>query len=165
MQTRKNLPEQFSRAELTNLFEQTGKNFICYRAEDENGKLVALRGCLIVGERAIDYLAATTLSGRDLRASFPVFWKLLQDCRERGVRFYDLSGIDPHKNPGVYTFKKETGARPVESLGEWDWATSDWLRWFGNWAIRRKSGQPQKSKKARTDEKSEPKPVLASQSF
>lgn len=165
MQTRKNLPEQFSRDELKNLFEQAGKNFVCYCAEDENGKLVALRGCLIVGERAIDHLAATTLRGRELRASFPVFWKLLQASRERGVRFYDLSGIDPHKNPGVYTFKKETGARPVESLGEWDWATSDWLRWFGNWAIRRKSGQPQKLKKVRTNEKSESKPALASQSL
>ncbi len=163
MQTRKNLPEQFSRAELKNLFERTGNNFICYRAEDATGKLVALRGCLIVGERAIDHLAATTLRGRDLRASFPVFWRLLQECRARGVRFYDLSGIDPHQNPGVYNFKKETGARPVESLGEWDWATSDSLRWFGNWAIRRKSRQPRKLKKARTEEKSNP--VLADQTL
>lgn len=135
LQARKNLPEQFSRKELTNLFECAASNFVCYRALDETGEPVALRGCLIIGDRAIDYLAATTEQGRNLRASYTVFWRLLQDCRERGVKFYDLSGIDPYENPGVYNFKRETGARHVESLGEWDWATSGWLRWFGNWTI------------------------------
>jgi lipid II:glycine glycyltransferase (peptidoglycan interpeptide bridge formation enzyme) len=135
MQERKNLPEQFSRKELETLFERTGANFICYRADDENGNLIALRGCLIIGERALDHLAVTTERGRDLRASYLLLWRLFQDCRERGVKFYDLSGIEPHGNPGVFKFKRETGARPVEQLGEWDWASSNWLRWFGNWAI------------------------------
>lgn len=138
MQTRKDLPEQFSRDQLKNLFERVGSNFICFRAVDESGELVAFRGSLIIGDRAVDHLAATTKRGRDLRASYAVLWRLLQECRARNVKFYDLSGIDPHQNPGVYSFKKETGARAVESLGEWDWASSGWLRWFGNWAMWQK---------------------------
>ena len=135
MQARKNLPQLISRQQLEALFERVGSNFICYRADDEDGKVVALRGCLIAGGRALDYLAASTERGRDLRASYVVFWKLLQECSRRGAQFYDLSGIDPHENPGVYSFKKETGARHVELLGEWDWASSNWLRCLGNWAI------------------------------
>lgn len=135
MQARKNLPRLVSRRQLEALFERAGSNLICFRAEDREGKLVALRGCLIAGNRALDYLAASTERGRELRASYGVFWRLLEECRGRGARFYDLSGIDPHRNPGVYAFKKETGARPVELLGEWDWASSGWMRWLGNWAI------------------------------
>ncbi|MGI8495675.1 MAG: lipid II:glycine glycyltransferase FemX [Pyrinomonadaceae bacterium] len=135
METRKNLPEQFSREELQTLFERAGANLVCYRADDENGKLLALRACLVIGNQALDHLAVTTARGRELFASYIVFQKLLQDCRERGIKSYDLSGIDPHNNPGVFTFKRETGARPVEQLGEWDWASSGWLRWLGNFAI------------------------------
>ena len=54
------------------------------------------------------------------------------------MRYYDLGGIDLWQNPGVYTFKKETGARQIEYLGEWDWASQPWLRLFGNWAIWQK---------------------------
>jgi len=71
------------------------------------------------------------------------------------VEHYDLGGIDPHENPGVYKFKRQTGARPIEFLGEWDWATSSWLRWLGNWAIwrrdsvKRRAIDPEKSLSAR----------------
>lgn len=139
MQRLKNLPELFSLDELENLFRNAKENIICFRSEDENGKLIAVRLCLKVGERACDYLAATTEKGRKLRASYLTFWNLLQECRKQEIKFYDLGGIDPFDNPGVYTFKKQTGAKPLEALGEWDRATSEWLRWFGNWAIWRKN--------------------------
>ena len=61
-------------------------------------------------------------------ASYFVFWEVLEHCRKLGVTTYDLGGIDPFANRGVYTFKKETGAKEVELLGEWDWASSFWLR-------------------------------------
>lgn len=138
MQKLKNLPELFSREEFENLFKTVGENLICIRGEDENGELISVRLCLIVGERANDYLAATTEKGRNLRASYLALWNLLQECRKRDIKLYDLGGIDPFENPGVYTFKKQTGAKPLEALGEWDRATSTWMRWFGNWAIWRK---------------------------
>ena len=135
MESRKNLPEQFSREELETLFEQAGANLVCYRADDENGNLIALRACLVIGNRALDHLAVTTTRGRELFASYILLQTILKDCRERGIKHYDLSGIDPHRNPGVFKFKREIGARPVEQLGEWDWASSGWLRWLGNFAI------------------------------
>jgi hypothetical protein len=138
MEARKNLPQLFSPEKLENLFKQAGSNLIFYRCEDEDGNLICFRGCLTIGNRACDYLAATTKKGRKLRASYALLWQLLRHCRERGIEFYDLGGIDPWKNPGVHVFKRETGAREVEFLGEWDWATSPWLRLLGNWAIGRR---------------------------
>jgi lipid II:glycine glycyltransferase (peptidoglycan interpeptide bridge formation enzyme) len=141
MEMRKNLPQQFSSEKLKNLFTRAGSNLVFYRCEDESGNLISFRGCLTSGNRACDYLAATTEKGRGLRASYAVLWQLLRHCREQGIEIYDMGGIDPWGNPGVYTFKKETGAREVEFLGEWDWATSSSLRLLGNWAIGRRQNR------------------------
>jgi hypothetical protein len=138
MEQRKNLPPQFSFEKLEKLFSSSKPNLIFYRCEDAEGNLVSFRGCLITGNRACDYLAATTERGRELRASYAVFWKLLEHCQKQGLHSYDLGGIDFWQNPGVYKFKKDTGAREIEYLGEWDWASQPWLRLFGNWAIWQK---------------------------
>lgn len=138
MEARKNLPPQFSYEKLEKLFGSAESNLVFYRCEDAEGNLLSFRGCLLAGNRACDYLAVTTGQGRELRASYAVLWALLMHCQRQGVRSYDLGGIDLWNNPGVYKFKKETGARQIEYLGEWDWASQPWLRLFGNWAIWQK---------------------------
>ena len=149
METNKNLPQLFSPEKLENLFKHVKENLIFYRCEDGEGKLLCFRACLIIGNRACDYLAAATEQGRKLRASYATLWELILQCKKQGVVHYDLGGIDPWANPGVYTFKKETGAQEVEFLGEWDWATSDWLRLLGNWAIQRRQSAKQVNGKRR----------------
>lgn len=138
MEIRKNLPQQFTEEKLANLFNHLGSNLIVYRCEDIDGNLLCFRGCLKIGSRAGDYLAATTEKGLIARASYLTLWKLLQKAQEQGVKYYDLGGIDPWENAGVYKFKKETGAREIEYLGEWDWASNTSLRLLGNWAIWKK---------------------------
>lgn len=85
-------------------------------------------------------LAATNVAGRKLYSSYLTISELLSTCLERGVEEYDLMGIDPHKNPGVYNFKKGTGAEPLEYLGEWEWATSEPLYYIANWAMGKRKG-------------------------
>lgn len=145
MERRKNLPPQFSRGKLENIFKYLGANLILYRCEDADGSLLCFRGCLKIGSRAGDFLAAATDKGLAARASYATLWALLQKAREQGARYYDLGGIDPWGNAGVYKFKKETGAREIEYLGEWDWANSSWLRLLGNWAIWKKQNLRNKS--------------------
>jgi lipid II:glycine glycyltransferase (peptidoglycan interpeptide bridge formation enzyme) len=151
MEGNKQLPELFSREKLESLFRHAGPKFIFLQCEDRDGNILALRGTLIIGNRACDYLAATSSEGRRLRASYPLLWDMLRRCRERGITEYDLGGIDPWGNPGVYDFKRQTGAREVEFLGEWDWATSPFLRWLGNRAIgtRQNFRTPKPSLRAR----------------
>jgi lipid II:glycine glycyltransferase (peptidoglycan interpeptide bridge formation enzyme) len=135
MQDLKGLEEQHSREEIEQLLRNLNQQIVLYRCDDEHGELVSLLGCLIIGDRAVALFWATAERGRKLHASYAIFWALLQHCRKIGVKKYDLAGIDPARNRGVYRFKKATGAVPVEYLGEWDWANRPWLRWFGNWAI------------------------------
>lgn len=138
MQALKGLDEQRSRDEFEQLLKYLKQQMVIYRCSDEHGQLVSLHGWLIFGERATAVLSATTERGRELRASYAVIWALIQHCLRLQLNSCDLAGIDPVVNPGVYRFKKGTGATTVEYLGEWDWASKPWIRWFGNWAISRR---------------------------
>jgi len=139
MQQVKGLEEQHSRAEIEQLLEHAKEKLVIYRCDDESGQLISLMACLVVGGQACSVLSATSLRGRELHASYGIYWAMIQHCRNLGIRTYDLAGIDPARNPGVYRFKRATGATPVELLGEWDWASRPWLRWFGNWAISQRN--------------------------
>lgn len=138
MQSLKGLEEQYSRVEFENLLKYLKDLLVIYRADNEDGELVSLRGWLVVGDRATEFLSATTEQGRELRASYALAWALVRHCLQLRIKTCDLGGIEPVVNPGVYQFKRGTGATTVEYLGEWDWASSAWLQWFGNWAISRR---------------------------
>ena len=139
MQDLKGLEEQFSHDEIEQLLKHLNQRLVLYRCDDEDGHVVSLLGCLIIGHRAGAVFWATSEMGRKLHASYAIFWALVQHCRRLGLKSYDLAGIDPVRNHGVYRFKRDTGAVPVEYLGEWDWANSSRWRWFGNWAIARRN--------------------------
>lgn len=140
MQDYKNLGQQFSKKELEVMFDRLGDHIVLYRCDDISGEPVSLRGCIVFGDKGWDLLAATSVKGRKVYASYGLFWKLMHHCQNMGVSSYDMSGIDPVCNPGVYDFKKGTGAEPLEYLGEWDWSTSTLLGLGANWMISRRNG-------------------------
>jgi lipid II:glycine glycyltransferase (peptidoglycan interpeptide bridge formation enzyme) len=75
----------------------------------ENGLPVAGHVYSLMGDTCIDILAATTGPGLKNGASYQALWSVIQKAKEKGCHFYDLSGIDPEKNPGGYQFKRGTG--------------------------------------------------------
>jgi len=141
METYKDIGQQYSRQELEKIFDVFKDKMVFYGCTDEAGELIAFRGCAFLGTKAWDLFAATTVKGRNLYASYPLFWKLIEHCSNSGIALYDMGGIDPHMNKGVYYFKKGTGAKGIEYLGEWEWATSEMMRFAANWAIRYKNGR------------------------
>jgi lipid II:glycine glycyltransferase (peptidoglycan interpeptide bridge formation enzyme) len=124
----KGLSAQFSAAELSVLLETFGDQALIYRCVSPQGDLLGLRGCLFTGTQALDYFAATSVHARKMYVSYALMWELLHACIDKGITHYDLNGIDPYANVGVYHFKQGTGAMPLEYLGEWDWATSERVR-------------------------------------
>lgn len=81
----------------------------------------------IQGDRAWFALSAANDSGLRLNLPNAMYWRALSRLKEMGVVLFDLTGIDPAGNPGVFNFKRGLGLPPVETLGEWQWATSPWL--------------------------------------
>ena len=141
MEDYKQLSPQHSEQNLRALYEHVGDRLITCSCRDASGKLVAFRACATFGDKAWDMLAATAVAGRKSYASYATFWALTQECHRRGVKQYDLSGVDPVGNRGVYDFKQGTGAAPLEYLGEWEWAFPRLFALPANWLVgRRRNG-------------------------
>lgn len=58
------------------------------------------------GDSAIYLLGATGDAGLRARGAYLLQWTAIAWLKERGIRWYDLGGIDPEGNPGVYYFKR-----------------------------------------------------------
>lgn len=97
-------------------------DIVMVQCTNKNGDLLALRGAIKLGHKAFDMFAAATPAGRKEYASNLCFWKLIELCERDGITRYDLSGVDPEGNPGVYNFKKGIGATDFTYLGEWSYS-------------------------------------------
>ena len=59
-----------------------------------------------MGDSAIYLLGATSDDGLKSKGAYLLHWTMIQWLKSNGIRWYDLGGIDPEGNPGVYSFKK-----------------------------------------------------------
>jgi hypothetical protein len=73
---------------------------------EQDGVPVAGVVASAMGDSAIYLLGATSDDGLNAKGAYLLQWTLIQWLKENGIKWYDLGGIDPEGNPGVYTFKK-----------------------------------------------------------
>lgn len=66
-----------------------------------------------MGDSAIYLLGATSDDGLKSKGAYLLQWTAISWLKERGVRWYDLGGIDPEGNPGVYHFKRGLSGEDV----------------------------------------------------
>ena len=69
-----------------------------------------------MGDSAIYLLGATSDDGLKAKGSYLLQWSLIQQLKQQGIRWYDLGGIDPDLNPGVYQFKRGLSGTDVFQL-------------------------------------------------
>ncbi|MES2770840.1 MAG: GNAT family N-acetyltransferase [Pseudomonadota bacterium] len=138
MEALKGLPVQHSETELAAMFAQCGKQIVIYRCLDSAGRLLALRAAGLCATTAMDLLAAAGGEARKVYASHATLWGLLDHCSQLGLVDYDLSGVDPEGNKGVFDFKHGTGAVLTQCLGEWEWASLPGLCSAVNYLLKRK---------------------------
>ncbi len=139
MERLKSLPVQHTAEELGTLVRTCREKLVVYRCLDAQGRLLAIRAAGICGTSAMDLLAAAGEEARKVYASHATLWALLDHCSRSGLETYDLSGVDPVGNKGVYDFKHGTGAELVHCLGEWEWTSVPGLRQLVNWQIARQT--------------------------
>jgi lipid II:glycine glycyltransferase (peptidoglycan interpeptide bridge formation enzyme) len=138
MESLKSLPVQHSPEELAAIFTHCREQVVVYRCLDAEGRLLAIRAAGLCGATAMDLLAVAGGEARKVYASHATLWGLLDHCSRLGLRDYDLSGVDPIGNKGVFDFKFGTGSVLVNCLGEWEWASLPGLRQAVNWLVARK---------------------------
>lgn len=124
--------------DLQSVIDNFGDSLILVRSDDKDGAPLAIRGALLFNETAWDFIAVTTPAGRKKYASHAVFWALAEQCFQLGIKQFDLGGIDPVNNRGVYDFKKGTGTAQVDYLGEWETSSPLWFRGIASRLISRK---------------------------
>jgi hypothetical protein len=67
-----------------------------------------------MGDCGIYLFGGTSDEGMKQKGSYLLQWRMIQWLKENGVRFYNLGGINPITNPGVYHFKQ--GMNGLDSL-------------------------------------------------
>jgi len=101
-----------------------GENARLYLAEYD-GKVEAATIWVAAGNRAWYSYGASSTSGRELRPSNALQWRMIQDSKAAGFKVYDLRGISAtlsQADPlvGLLNFKLGLGGTAVEWLGEFD---------------------------------------------
>lgn len=82
----------------------------------DHGTAVAGIVCSAMGHTGIYLLGATSDSGLKSKGAYLLQWSMIQWLKQNGYQNYDLGGIDPEGNPGVYHFKSGFSGREVERV-------------------------------------------------
>jgi lipid II:glycine glycyltransferase (peptidoglycan interpeptide bridge formation enzyme) len=77
-----------------------------------------------VGDTGIYLLGATNSEGMKSKSSYLLHWRVISWLKERGCRWYDLGGINPQSNPGVFHFKKGFSGDDVRQMGRFEFSPS-----------------------------------------
>lgn len=113
----KKIKNNYNEKSLLNLFENFHKNLFISKAK-LNNKICSIRAIIFFKNKAWDILSATNLVGRRCYASYAVTNEVVQFCIKNNIDYYDLSGVDLHKNISVYNFKKGLGGELKEISSE-----------------------------------------------
>jgi len=135
MESFKGIETQYSESDMRSIFTSLGNNIILFRSLDDAGNVLALRACVTFGKSGWDFLAASSEEGRKQYSSHVLLNAIFNYCAEKSIVNYDMSGISPNAAGGVYKFKKGTGAKHIEFLGEWEWSSRWWLKLLFNLAL------------------------------
>jgi lipid II:glycine glycyltransferase (peptidoglycan interpeptide bridge formation enzyme) len=73
-----------------------------------------------IGDTGVYLLGATGDEGMKMKGAYISQWRLIEIMKESGCQWYDLGGIDPENNPGVYHFKSGLSQKEVRHIGQFE---------------------------------------------
>jgi lipid II:glycine glycyltransferase (peptidoglycan interpeptide bridge formation enzyme) len=86
----------------------------------QEGRVVAGHVSSMLGDTCVYLLGATHPEALKSNAAYLLQWHTIETARARGLRRYDLGGIDPEGNPGVYRFKQRMGGEDLRAPGPFE---------------------------------------------
>ena len=87
----------------------------------DKGLAVSAIVCSAVGNMGIYLLGATNQAGLNSKGAYLLQWSMIKWLKENGFKYYDLGGIDPERNPGVYHFKKGFSGADATRIAPFDY--------------------------------------------
>lgn len=70
------------------------------------GEVIAALGWSNIGSVSFPLVGGTGDKALQFKASFLLFWRMVQYSKENGFRYCDTAGVHERRNPGGYFFKK-----------------------------------------------------------
>lgn len=101
----KNLPEPFKM-----------KIMLC----EYEGEPITATICTSVGNTGIYLFGATGDKGLQLKGAYLSQWLMIRWLKDRHCSWYDLGGINPERNPGVFHFKAGLSGKDVYHIGQFE---------------------------------------------
>lgn len=89
-----------------------------------DGKPASALVLSLLGDTCVGIVGATSDVGARSYASYRLFWDTIVHSREQGMRWFDVGGIDPVNNRGVFNFKRGLNGIDVSSPGPFEVAPS-----------------------------------------
>lgn len=99
-----------------------GREVLRVTLAEYEGTVVAGQISSMLGDTCVYLLGATSDVGLKHNAGYALQWHTMNYAKELGLRVYDLGGIDPGQNPGVYHFKQGIGGLEVTAPGPFELA-------------------------------------------
>lgn len=106
------------------------------RLVEQDGVPVAGHVSSALGESNVFLFGASTPEGNRRKASYLLQWHALTAARSRGMKWYDLGGIDPAENEGVYRFKARMSGIDVSAPGPFELLPNGVRAWMTRGAER-----------------------------
>jgi hypothetical protein len=103
---------QFERIQQRLPEHQRMKILICFEEDAPVAGIVASA----IGNTGIYLLGATNEQGMKCKGAYLLQWRMMLWLKQQGVEFYDLGGINPETNPGVYHFKRGIGGDDIRYI-------------------------------------------------
>jgi hypothetical protein len=116
----------------------------------QQGEPVSAIVCSAVGHIGVYLLGATTDLGMKAQGAYLLQWQMIKWLKENGFQYYDLGGIDPVKNPGVYHFKKGFSGQDVSRMARLESCDDFVSSWLMKAADLARDGLPQMLANLRT---------------
>jgi lipid II:glycine glycyltransferase (peptidoglycan interpeptide bridge formation enzyme) len=88
---------------------------------EQNGQLLAGHVFSLLGDTGVNLFRAMTSEGAKTHVSYLLQWNAIVKAVNHRCRFYDMGGIDPDGNPGVYSFKKGVGGEDLTMAGPYEY--------------------------------------------
>ena len=79
--------------------------------------------CSAIGNTGVYLFGASNEKGRKYNAAYLLQWEVIQYLKSKGIKRYDLGGIDPVNNPNVYTFKSGISDNELWNIGTYSAST------------------------------------------
>lgn len=91
---------------------------------EHDGQVIAGHVISMLGDTSVNLLRASEPQAMKLKATYLLQWTAIELAHAHGAHWFDLGGIDPEGNPGVYEFKRGLKGVEVRSPGPFECAPS-----------------------------------------